>query len=98
MRAAKTLWLMEPSMITMDSPAKMLDTKKSTGMNSVYHRGWILLSAMRNSAPSPDWCRVDNVMPKITEAMVSPPAIFLSRFMPSHSATAGENSTNSAAM
>ena len=77
-RCAKTLWLIDPSKITMDRPAKILETKKSTGMNSEYQRGWILLSAIRNRAPRPDWCSVESVMPKITAAMVNPPAILRS--------------------
>ncbi len=42
-------------MITMERPAKMLDTKKRTGMFAEYQSGWIFDGAMRKSAPSPDW-------------------------------------------
>ena len=38
--------------------------KKNTGMNGEYHRGCILLGAMRNSAPSEDWCIVDSTTPR----------------------------------
>ncbi len=93
-----TLWLMLPSRITMERPAKMLETKNRMGMNSLYHRGWILSFAIRYMAPSPDWCRVDRVMPKITAARVMPPRILRARRAPSHSATAGENSMSSASM
>lgn len=44
--------------------------KKNTGMNGEYHRGCILLGAMRNSAPSEDWCIVDSTTPRMVSGMV----------------------------
>ncbi len=38
---------MEPSKMTMESPAKMLETKNMIGMNSEYHSGWIFSLAIR---------------------------------------------------
>ena len=38
---------MLPSKITIERPAKMLETKKRIGMNSEYQSGWILSRAIR---------------------------------------------------
>ena len=43
----------EPSKITIAMPAKMLETKKRMGMNSVYQSGWIFGFAIRKRAPRP---------------------------------------------
>ena len=40
--------------MTIDRPAKMLETRKKMGMNSEYQSGWILGFAIRYSAPRPD--------------------------------------------
>src|SRR5512139_951020 len=66
----KIRWLIVLSAITMDIPAKMLDTKNRSGMLVEYHSGWILLEAIRNRAPRPDWWSVESVMPKMTAAVV----------------------------
>ncbi len=50
----KTRWLMVPSTMIIDRPAKMLDTKNRIGMNSEYQSGWIFGLAIRKSAPRPD--------------------------------------------
>ena len=94
----KTLCVILPSKITIDSPANTLDTRNRIGINSGYHSGCTFSRAIRKSAPSPDWCRMERVMPKITAPAVSPPRIRRTRRHPSHSATAGENSRNSAVM
>ena len=39
--------VIEPSKITIESPAKILETKNRMGMNSVYHSGWILSFAIK---------------------------------------------------
>ena len=72
--------------------------EEQDGMNSVYQSGWIFGFAIRKSAPRPDWCSVESVTPKITAPRVSEAQDAARRFQPSHSATAGENSTNSAIM
>ena len=76
----------------------MLETKKSTGMSSEYQSGWIFGLAIMNRAPRADWWSVDRVIPKITVPMVRAVRILWIRRQPSHSATAGENSTSWAIM
>ena len=82
------------SMMINENPANMLEMKNRTGMLDEYHSGWILEGAVRNKPPSPAWCSVDSVTPRMTVAVV----IFwmirraLTHF--SHSAIAGETSTN----
>ena len=76
------------------------EMKKNTGMNGEYHRGCILLGAMRNSAPSEDWCRVDRHTPKMVRMMVQRTTTlrhFLRKgnLQDSHSMGATENSMNS---
>ena len=56
-----TRWLIDPSKITIESPAKTLETRNNIGINSLYQSGWILAFAIKNSAPKPDWCNVDKV-------------------------------------
>src|SRR5512140_1883304 len=76
----------------------MLDTKKSTGMNSEYQSGWIFGLAIMNIAPRPDWCRIESVMPKITAASVRLERNLRNFSSFAHSAMTGENSTNMVSM
>ena len=104
------MWLSVPSKITIDRPAAMEETKKSTGRNDEYHSGCSLLGAMRNSAPSEDWCMVESTTPRMASGMVAyrMPLRILNMygrrrislvgacFMPSsHSRAAGSHSMNS---
>src|SRR5512145_3542481 len=78
--------------ITMQSPAKMLEMKKKTGMKGEYQSGWTLPGAMRNRAPRADWWSVD----RITPAIVMPTVIMIAHFRVRraliHSRIAGLNS------
>ena len=60
-----------PSKMTMEDPAAMELTKKNMGMKGEYHKGCSFSGAMRYSAPSEDWCRVDSVTPKMVSTMVA---------------------------
>ena len=89
-----TLWPIDSKTITNESPAKMLEMKKSMGMNSEYHKGCILGLAIRKSAPRPDWCKVDNAIPNITTARVREAKNLRCLFAWNHSLIVGLNSIN----
>ena len=55
-------------MITMESPAKMLEQKKKIGSSGEYHSGCSLAAASRNIPPRADWCSVESITPKIGDA------------------------------
>ena len=96
--------------MTIERPATIEEMKKNTGMNGEYHRGCILLGAMRNSAPSEDWCIVDSTTPRMVSGMVKHSTALRmvcirgrrrtsqqgASFMPrSHSRPTGDHSMNS---
>ena len=70
------------------------DTKKNTGIYGEYQSGCSFDGAIRNSAPSEDWCSVERTTPKMVSKSVSLIMILRAFFRPSHSRAAGENSTN----
>ena len=81
----------------MEAPAAMELTKKNMGMKGEYHRGCSFSGAIRYSAPSDDWCRVDRVTPKMVSTMVLCTTslrhlIRQGNFCDSHSRGATENS------
>ena len=64
-------------------------------MKGEYQSGWSFPLVMRNSDPSDDWCSVLRTTPSTVSATVALSAQRRARLIPSHSNTAGLNSSAS---